>query len=96
MAVSILLFECTTQTLTKRMEKKLDGNYTRMMRAVLNKSLKAKLHKTATVWPPTSPSRKLSGLDETDMRDTAGKVRTNSSAIYSGGPFHMDKQRQDD
>ena len=25
-------------TLTKRMEKKLDGNYTRMLRAVLNKS----------------------------------------------------------
>ena len=27
-----------TWTLTKRMEKKLDGNYTRMLRAVLNKS----------------------------------------------------------
>ena len=38
MAVSILLYECTTWTLTKRMEKKLDGNYTRMLRAILNKS----------------------------------------------------------
>ena len=28
----------TTWTLTKRLERKLDGNYTRMMRAVLNKS----------------------------------------------------------
>ena len=28
----------TTWTLTKRLEKKLDGNYTRMLRAVLNKS----------------------------------------------------------
>ena len=36
--VSILLYECTTRTLTKRMEKKLDGNYTRMLRAILNKS----------------------------------------------------------
>ena len=36
--VSILLHECTTWTLTKRMEKKLDGNYTRMLRAILNKS----------------------------------------------------------
>ena len=27
-----------TRTLTKRMEKKLDGNYTRMLRAILNKS----------------------------------------------------------
>ena len=36
---SILLYGSTTWTLTKRMEKKkLDGNYTRMLRAVLNKS----------------------------------------------------------
>ena len=34
--VSILLYGCTTWTLTK--EKKLDGNYTRMLRAILNKS----------------------------------------------------------
>ena len=36
--VSILLYGCTTWTLTKRLEKKLYGNYTRMLRAVLNKS----------------------------------------------------------
>ena len=36
--VSILLNGCTTWTLTKRLEKKLDGNYTRMLRAILNKS----------------------------------------------------------
>ena len=36
--VSILLYGCTTWTLTKRLEKKLDGNYTRMWRAILNKS----------------------------------------------------------
>ena len=36
--VSILLYGCTTWTLTKLLEKKLDGNYTRMLRAVLNKS----------------------------------------------------------
>ena len=35
--VSILLYSCTTWTLTKRMEKKLDGNYTRMLQAILNK-----------------------------------------------------------
>ena len=29
---------CTTWTLTKWLEKKLDGNYTRMLRAILNKS----------------------------------------------------------
>ena len=36
--VSILLYGCTTCTLTKRLEKKLDGNYTRMLRTILNKS----------------------------------------------------------
>ena len=35
--VSILLYGCTTWTLTKRLEK-LDGNYTRILRAILNKS----------------------------------------------------------
>ena len=34
---SILLYGCTTWTLTKRLEK-LDGNYTRILRAILNKS----------------------------------------------------------
>ena len=36
--VSILLYGCTTWTLTKHMEKKLDSNYTRMLQAILNKS----------------------------------------------------------
>ena len=36
--VSILLYGCTTRPLTKRLEKKLDVNYTRMMWAILNKS----------------------------------------------------------
>ena len=36
--VSILLYGCTTWTLTKRLEKKLDGNYTRMLRVISNKS----------------------------------------------------------
>ena len=36
--VSILLYGCTTWTLTKRLEKKQDSNYTRMLRAILNKS----------------------------------------------------------
>ena len=36
--VSILLYGCTTWTLTKWLEKKIDGNYTRMLWAILNKS----------------------------------------------------------
>ena len=34
--VSILLYGCTTWTLIKRMKKKLDGKYTRMLLAILN------------------------------------------------------------
>ena len=36
--VSILLYGCTTWMLTKWLKKKLDGNYTRMSWAILNKS----------------------------------------------------------
>ena len=41
------------------------------------------------------PSRKLYKLDESDMQDTAGEARTNSSVMYSYGPLHMTKQKQD-
>ena len=37
-AKSMLLYGGTTWTLSKRMEKTLDGNYTRMLRAILNKT----------------------------------------------------------
>ena len=72
--VSILLYGCTTWTLTKQLEKKLDGNYTRMLRAILNKSLRQKTNYMATYLP----SRKLSKLDEADMQDTAGEAGTSS------------------
>ena len=67
-AVLILLYGCTTWTLTKRMEKKLDGNYTRMLRAILNDPRGSSYH----------PSRKLSKLDEPDKQHTAGEVGINS------------------
>ena len=38
--MSILLYGCTTWTLTKHMEKKLHGNYIRKLRAILNKPWK--------------------------------------------------------
>ena len=40
--VSILLYGCTTWTLTKRLEK-IDGNYKRMLRAILNRSWRQNL-----------------------------------------------------
>ena len=36
--MSILLHGCSTWTLTKWLEKKLDADYTRMLRAILNKT----------------------------------------------------------
>ena len=50
--VSILLYGCTTWTLTKRLEKKLDGNYTRVLRAILNKSWRQHHHKAPTIRLP--------------------------------------------
>ena len=38
--VSILLCGCATWTLTKRLKKKLDGNYTRLLRGILNRYLR--------------------------------------------------------
>ena len=52
--VSIVLCGCATWTLTKRKEKKLDGNYTRMLRAILNKSCRVAPHKAAAVRSPTT------------------------------------------
>ena len=40
MVVTILLYGCTSWTLTKHIEKKLESNWARMLWAILNKSLK--------------------------------------------------------
>ena len=40
-------------------------------------------------------SRKLSKLDEADMRDTAGEIRTSSYLMYSCGSLHRDEERQE-
>ena len=38
--MSFVLYGCTTWMLTMRIEKKLDGNYSRLLRAILDKSCK--------------------------------------------------------
>ena len=54
--ISILLYGCTTWTLTKRPKKKLDGNYTSMLRAILNKSWRqhSTRHQLYDHLPPTT------------------------------------------
>ena len=52
--MSLLLYGCTTWTLTKRLEKKLSGNHTRILRAILNKSWRqhSTKHQLYGHWPP--------------------------------------------
>ena len=74
--VLILLYGCTTCTLTKRLEKKLEGNYTRMLPAILNKSWRQHptKHQLYGHLPPIMKTIK----DEPDMEDTAGEAGTSS------------------
>ena len=72
--VSILLYGRTTWMLTKRMEKKLEGNYTRMQRAVLNTSRRQ--HPTKQhLYGHLPPITKTIQVRRTRH---AGEVRTNS------------------
>ena len=93
--VSRLLYGCTTWTLTKRLEKKLDGNYTRMLRAILNKS-----------WRPHRTRHQLYGHLPPIMK-TIQVRRTRRAGHWwrSKDEFirdvllwtpHMAKQKQDD
>ena len=66
-----------------------------MLRAILNNpsvNTPQDTNYTATCLP----LRKLYKFDEPGTQDTAGEARTNSSVIYSNGPPHMAKQKQDD
>ena len=72
--VSIRLYGCTTWMLIKHIEKRLHGDYKRMLRASPGGNTLQNSSCTATY----HSSRKISKLDEPEMRDTAGEVRTNS------------------
>ena len=52
--VSILLYGCTTWTLTKCMEKKLDGNYTKNATSNIEQVMDAAPRKAAAIRPPTT------------------------------------------
>ena len=75
--VTILLYGCTTWTLTKRMEKKLDSNYTRMLRAILNKSWRQ--HPTKhQLYGHLPPITKTIQVRQTRHAGHCWKVGTNS------------------
>ena len=67
--VSILLYGCTDWTLTERLKKKLDGNYT---------SPGGKTPQSTNYTATCLLSRKLYKLDEPDTQYTAREARTSS------------------
>ena len=56
--VSILLYGCTTRTLTKRL-KKPDGNYTRVLRAILSRRQHPTRHQLYGHLPPITKTIKV-------------------------------------
>ena len=84
--VSVLLNGCTTWTLTKHMEKKLESNCTRMLRAVLNKSWRH--HPTKQqLYGHLPPISKTIQIRQTRHADTPGELRTNSQVMYPRRPL---------
>ena len=53
-AMSVLLYRCTMWTLTDRMEKKIDSNYTRNAVSYTEQVLEEIPSKAAAVRPPTT------------------------------------------
>ena len=65
--VYVLLYGCTTLTLTKRLEKRLDVKYRRICVSFLNRSRK----QYTTNWPFLSSISKLFKSNEKHVRDTS-------------------------
>ena len=93
---SILLYGCTTWTLTKRLEKKLDGNYTRMLRAILNKSWQQ--HPTRhQLYGHLPPITKTIQVRRTRHAGHCWRSRdVTHTEMYSYGSLHTAAQKQDD
>ena len=85
--VSILRYGCTTWTLSKRKSKKLDGNYTRMLRAILNNPGSSTAQSSSCM--ATDPlSWKLSKLDLSCWRSrdkliSSSKGRTTNENLHT-------------
>ena len=86
---------CTTGTLTKQLEKKLRDNYTRMLRAILNKSWWQ--YPQATNYTATClPSRKLYKLDESDTQGHWWRSKDELISDVLLRTPHIAEQKQDD
>ena len=93
--VSILLYGYTTWTLTKRIEKRLEGNYTRVLRAILNNSWRQQ-HTKQQLYGHLSPISKSIKVRWTRH---AGHCWKSKNALISDilwWTLHMNEKRQDD
>ena len=77
------------------LERKLDGNYTRILRAIFNKSWQQHPSKIQ-LYGHQPPIMKSIQVRRTRPQDTAGEAETSSYVMYSYGPPHMADQKQDD
>ena len=91
----ILLYGCTTWTLTKRAEKKFDGNYTRMQRAILNKSWRQHLTKQQ-LYGHLLPITKTIKVRRTRHAGHCWRSRDELISDVPYGPLHMAEQSQGD
>ena len=93
--VSILLYGCTTWMLTKRMEKKLVGNCTRMLRAIWNKSWRQHPTKQQldSHLPPITKTIKIK---RTRPAGHCWRSRNDFISDVLRWTLHMNEQRQDD
>ena len=93
--LSILLYGCTTWTLTKRTEKKLDGNYTRLLRAILNKSWRQ--HPTKhQLYGHLAPITKTIKVRRTRHAGHCWRSRDELISDVLLWTLHMAEQMQDD
>ena len=93
--VSILLYGCTTWTLTKRLKKKQDANYTRMLRAILIKSWRQhpRKHQLYDHLPPITKTIKIRRTRHAGHCWRSRDELISDALLY--GP-NMAEQKQDD
>ena len=92
---SILLYGSTTWALKKRLEKKLDGNYIRMLRAILNKSWRK--HPTKhQLYGHQPPITKTIQVRRTRHAGHCWRSRDELIRDVLLWTPHMTKQKQDD
>ena len=93
--VYIYIYICTTWTLTKRLKKKLDGNYTRMLRAILSKSWRQ--HPTRhQLYGHLPPIMKTIQVRRTRHAGNCWRSKDELISDVLLWTPHMAKQKQDD